>query len=85
MHHETGRDLGAQGEQTELERRDDAQVAASTSEPPEQVRFLGGAGSHETTVGGHDVRGEQVVDGQPVLPADPTKASPEGEAGDASH
>jgi hypothetical protein len=35
----------------------------------------------QRAVGRHDVRRDQVVHGQPELPADPAKTSPEREAG----
>ncbi len=54
----------------ELERGDDAEVAAGAADGPEQVLVLGRARLPELPVGGDDVDREQVVDREPVLAAE---------------
>jgi hypothetical protein len=57
-----------------LEPRHDADVAAPAADRPEQVRLVAGVDAPQPAVGRDDVRGEQVVDRQAVLPdevADP--------------
>src|SRR5205823_4500825 len=63
--------------------RDDAEVAAASTQAPEQVRVLRGAGGHDAAVGGHDIRLEQVVGSEAALALEPPAAAAEGEAGDA--
>ncbi len=67
----------------ELEAGDDAEVAAAAAQRPEQVGVLGLAGGDGPPVGEDDVGREQVVAGEPVLPAQPADAAAEREAGDA--
>ena len=69
--------------QSEGERGDHAEVAAAAAEGPEQVRFLGRARPHLPAVGEHDLRREQVVDGQSVRPRQVPEAAAEGQAADA--
>ena len=61
--------LRADRVQLELEAGDHAEVAAAAADRPEQVGVLVGAGAHRLAVGGHDVGGEQVVDGHAELAA----------------
>ena len=68
--------------QPEGERGDHAEVAAAAAEGPEQVRFLGRARPHLAAVGQHDLRREQVVDGQSVRPRQMTESTTEGQAAD---
>jgi hypothetical protein len=49
------------------ERRHDAEVAAPAAERPEQVRVLILARGDDAAVRQHDLRGQQVVDREPVL------------------
>jgi hypothetical protein len=58
-----GQHLGPERVKSELERGDDPEVAAAAAQAPEQVRVLVLAGGDQIAVGGHDVAGQQVVDG----------------------
>ncbi len=63
------------GMEPELEPGDDTEVAAAATDRPEQIRLRLGVHPSHTTVGGHDVGGQQVVDREAVLPdeePDPT-------------
>ena len=53
--------------QVVLERRGDAEVAAAATQPPEQLRISLGVDAPARTVGGDEVDGPEVVDGEPVL------------------
>ena len=64
-------------------RGDDAEVAAATTQRPEQVGVVVALDGPERAVGGHDVGGEQVVDGEAVLAHQPAEPAAESEAGDA--
>ena len=75
---------GADGMQSELERGDDAEVAAAAADRPEQVGVLLGARTRLCSVGEHDVGLEQIVDRQAVAPrqvADPAAERQPADAG----
>jgi len=72
----------AEGMQRELERGDDAEVAAAASQRPEQVGVLVGGRPDDADLGGDHLGGEQVVDGEPVLAREEADAAAEGEPGD---
>jgi hypothetical protein len=65
----------------ELERGDDAEVAATTTQTPEQVRVLLLVGGQELPIGGDDVGGKQVVTGQAVLAQEPPEATTQRQTG----
>ena len=67
----------------ELEVGHDAEVAAASAQRPEQVRVVVGGRHMDRTVGTHDRRRAEAVDGEPVLAPHPTLAASEGEAADA--
>ena len=67
----------------QLERRDDAEVAAAAAQRPQQVGVLAGARADPAAVGQHDLGRDEVVDGHPVAPALVRDAAAEREAGDA--
>ena len=69
--------------QGELERGDDAEVAASALERPQQVGVLVRAGADQAPVGGDDLGRDQVVDAQAMAAAQPADAAAERQAGDA--
>ena len=69
--------------QAVLERGHHPEVVPGTADGPEQVLVLGRAGGAQDPVGGHDVYGEQVVDGKAVLAAQPALPPAEGQPGDA--
>ena len=75
--------LRAERMEAELERGDDPEVPAGTADAPEQVRLLGLARPDEPAVGGHELDGAQVVDGQPEAALEPPDAATEGQPGDA--
>ena len=67
----------------ELERRDDAEVAAAAAQRPEQVGVLRLVCRDDAAVGQHDVGRQQVVDRQPVLAGEVADAAAERQAADA--
>ena len=67
----------------ELERGDDAEVAAGAAHGPEEVLVLGRARPAQLAVGGDDVDREQVVDREAVLAAQVADAAVQRQAGDA--
>jgi hypothetical protein len=69
--------------QGELERGHDAEVAAAAPQRPQQVGVLVRAGAHQLSVGGHELGGEQVVAGEPVLALEPARAAAQREPGHA--
>ena len=66
----------------ELERSDDAEVAAGATHGPEQILVLGGAGPPKDAVGGDDVDREETVDRQPVPATQVSGAAVERQSGD---
>jgi hypothetical protein len=68
-------DVPANGVEAELQRRDYAEVAASSPEHPEQVRVLGCARRHETPVRSDHLCADQAVGGEPMLA--PPSAGPD--------
>jgi hypothetical protein len=69
--------------QAVAEARDDAEVAAAAAKRPEEVRALVRARPDDVAVGEHDVRLEQVVDREPVLPRQVPVAAAEREPADS--
>ena len=67
----------------EFEAGDNTEVPTATTQPPEEVIVFRFAGVHPAAIRRHDVRGEQVVDGHAVLPAQPAEAGAERQAGHA--
>ena len=67
----------------ELERRDDAEVAAAAAQRPEQLRVLVLADVQVLAVRGDDVGPDEVVAGQPAPTDQPADPAAEREAGDA--
>jgi hypothetical protein len=80
---EPGEDLGSHGVESEFEGRHDAEVPAAAAKRPEQIRVLRDAGAHQFARRGHEVDGEEVVDRQSVLPAQPAEAAAEREPRDS--
>ena len=78
-----GRDDGADRVQREPERGDDAEVPASSSQGPEQVRVIAGGCLHDLALGGDHLRPYEVVHGEPVLAHEPAEAAAEADATDA--
>ena len=64
---------------TEHEAGDDTEIAAAAAQSPEQVRILCRARGPETTVGCHDVGGNEIVDGQSTLPCEVARAAAQGQ------
>ena len=67
----------------ELEAGDNTKIPTATPQPPEEVIVFRFAGVHLSAVRRDDIRGEPVVDGHAVLPAEPAEAAAEGQAGHA--
>jgi hypothetical protein len=61
----------------ERERGDDAEVAATAPESPEEVGIRVVAGCHEATIGCDDVGCNQIVKREPVATRQVTEASAE--------
>src|SRR5215210_1630707 len=62
-----------------LEGGDDAEVAPSAAEAPEEVGVLVRARRHEVAARRHDVRGDQVVARKPALARQPADSATERE------
>ena len=77
---DAGEDIGTQWVEPELEARDNAEVAATPADTPEQLGILCFARADQLTVGGHQVDREQLVDGQAMFAHDPADAATKGEA-----
>ena len=71
------------GEQLELERRDDAVVAATAAHGPEQVGLVVVVDAAQLAVGGHDLDGREGVGLEAVLAREPAHAAAERVAGHA--
>ena len=69
--------------EAELQRRDDAEVAAAPAEGPEEVGLGVRVGADGLAVGRHDLDGGHRVGGEPVATAEPAHAAAEGVADDA--
>lgn len=76
-------DDAVQRVQPELHPGDHAEVPAAAAQRPEQVRVLLGVRAHHPAVREHDVRREQVVDGQPVRAGQVADAAAERDPRDA--
>ena len=68
--------------QPELEAGCHAKVAAAAADCPEQVRVRLGVRPQELAIGGHDLGGQQVVDGQTVLADEIPNAAAQGDPSD---
>ena len=66
----------------ELERRDDAEVAAAAPDRPEEVGVVLLAGDVEGAVTGHHVGGQQVVEGEAETAREVADAAAEGQPAD---
>ncbi len=69
--------------QPQGERGGDAEVAAPAVQRPEQLGVLVGARVHPLGVGGHQLHGDEVVDGEAEGAVQPAGAAAEDEAADA--
>ncbi len=69
--------------QTEVERGDDAEVAAATPQTPEQVGVLVLGRDDLAAVGGHDLGLDEVVAGEAELALEPAAPAPERQTADA--
>ena len=81
--HEAEMDHRAGLVQLELELGHDREVAAATAQGPEEVGVLGLRGRQHVAGRGDAARRDEVVDRQPVLPAQPPHAAAEGQPADA--
>src|SRR6202040_2225106 len=69
--------------QAEFEGRHHAEVAATTTDGPEQVRVLLFAGDEKLSIRGHNVGGNQVVERQAVPAGEVSDATAEGQTRDS--
>src|SRR5439155_15803014 len=75
-------DDGRDRVELELERGDDAEVAAAAPDAPEEVGILLGTGPHAPPVGGDDVDRAEVVAAEAIPSHEPSVPTAEGEPGD---
>ena len=68
--------------QGELEGGDDAEVTPTALQRPEQIGVVAFAGPQQLAVGRHYVGGQQIVDREPVLAAEPAETAAERQPGD---
>ena len=68
--------------QRELERGDDAEVAAAASQRPEQIGVFVGGRPDDAALGGDHLGGQKVVDGEPVFAHEKADAAAKREPGD---
>ena len=80
VHHEAAEDLGPDRVQRELDRGDDAEVAAAAAQRPEQLGMLVGGRADLVAAGGDELDGEDVVAREAVLALEPAGAAAEREA-----
>ena len=73
----------ADGEQVELERRDDAEVAAAAAQRPEQLGLVVAIGPQEPAIRGHELDRRHAARGQAELAGVPAHSAAERVAGDA--
>lgn len=71
------------GMELELKSGDNTEVPPATTQSPEEVIVFPFAGVHLTAIRRDDIRGEQVVNGHAVFPAQPAEAAAERQAGHA--
>ena len=71
---------GPTGIKLELEIGDDAEVPAAAPHAPEKVGVMFLARLDELAVGGDQVYGQQLIDGEAVLAHDPADAAAQGKA-----
>src|SRR5215813_13967651 len=62
----------------------DAKVATAAAQRPEQVHILHRIGPAKFAVGGHDLSGNQIINGCAVLAHEPTQSAAESKPRDAS-
>src|SRR5882724_411117 len=62
---------------------DDAEIAAAAAQAPEEIGVALGAGGDDGALGGDDLAGQEVVDGEAMFAHQPADAAAEPEAGDA--
>src|SRR5262245_23672225 len=67
----------------ELERSNDAKVAAAPPDRPKEIVVLARAGSNGAAVGQYDFGGEQIVKREAMFAHEPAEPATEGEAGHA--
>ena len=83
MNDDAHQNLGAYGMKSILEARHDAEIPATTSDGPEKILVLAFARVPKVSIRGHDVHGEEIVDGHAVLAAEPAEPTAQRESGDA--
>ena len=66
--------------QPELELGDHAEISAAATDGPEQVGVVAWTGAQDPTVSDDDLGGQQIVDGQPGLAAQPPHTPAEGQS-----
>ena len=81
--HAKARHHGRDRMQAEAEARDDAEVAATAAQRPEQIGVLGLVGGDDRAIGQHHLGFDQVVASQAVAARQPADAAAQGEPGHA--
>ena len=69
--------------QSELQSSDHTEIAAATSDGPEEISVLRSIGAHVATVGRYDLGCQQRIDREPELPHEKANAAAQGDATDA--
>ncbi len=82
VHHESEEDLRAEWVRVELELGDDAEVAATTTEPPEQLRVGRTVHVQHVPTCRHELCANEVVAREPPLAAHPPETAAQGQPGD---
>src|SRR5262245_28028147 len=66
-----------------FKRRDDAEIATAAAQAPEEIGVFGRTCPHPSTVGRHDIGGQEIIACQSESAAQPAKATTERKSGDA--
>ena len=61
--------------QRKLERHDNSEIAATAAQRPQEIGILRLARANEPTVGGDDIRGQQVVGSKSMAPTQPADSA----------
>src|SRR5262249_22542420 len=84
MNDQPGKDLRTDRMQSELEVRDDPEIAAATAERPEQIFVLAPAGSNPFTLGCNHVHASEVVYRHAKRPRQPAKTATQRQSSNAA-
>src|ERR1700730_387666 len=80
MDNESGKNHWPDGMQAKLERAHYPEIAAASTEGPEQIGIFGFARVHKLTFSRHHVGRDQVIGGKPELAAEPSETATQSES-----